>query len=160
MSFSERFWTGLYLASDSFTLLWQHPRLFVYLGAAAIVYFFVQLMSYNMPIVGFAGDEVTMFIGMQGWQYNSIEPTHWVYQGFFFIFTYFYVFIITFLHVCLIRHVLAILYEDPEKAHVRVVFLRSKTAVRPVAAWSFIFTLISLVLRMIVLFTYGNSAIF
>lgn len=160
MTISERFWTGLYLASNSFAFLWQHPELFVYLGSAAFVYFVAQFFSYNMPIVGFAGDEVTMFIGMQGWQYSLIEFTHWIYQGIFFIGTYIYVFIITFLHVCLIRHTLAILYDDPDRAHVLVVLARSKQALWRVAGWSLIFTIVSLLLRIIAVSTYGARVTF
>lgn len=160
MTFSERFWTGVYMANNSFGLLWQHPRLFVYLGGAALVYFFAQLVSYNMPIVGFAGDEVTMFIGMQGWQYRLIEFTHWIYQGLFFILTYFYVFVITFLHVCLIRHTLAILYQDPDRARIYMVLKRVRPALGRIAIWSLVFTLVSLLLRVIAVSTYYSRTTF
>lgn len=160
MSFSKQFWSGVYLASNSFAFLGQHPCLFVYLGIAAIFYFFVQLISYNMTIVGFAGDEITIFIGLQGWQYNLIGFTNWIHQGLFFIGTYAYVFVITFLHICLIRHVLAILYEDPDKAHVKVVLKNAVSATGRVAAWSLVFTLLSLFLRVIAISTYGSRATF
>ena len=111
-------------------------------------------------MIGFAGDELTLYIGMQGLQYSLIEFTHWIYQGLLVIITFVYVFIITFLHVCLIRHILAILYEDPERARIRVVLSKSWSALGRIAAWSVLFTCISLMLRIIALSTYSSKTTF
>lgn len=157
MSIQERFRKGIYMASHSFAMLYAHPKLLVYLGFAAVMYFFAQVLVYNMPMIGFAGDEITIFIGMQGMQYSLIEFTHWLYQGLFVIVTFAYGFIITFLHVCLIRHVLAIIYEDESRARIRVVLTKSWSAMSRIIAWSVLFTLMSLVLRVIAISTYSNK---
>ena len=160
MNVRERFCNGIYMASNSFAMLWFHPKLLIYLGFAAIIYFFAQILVYNMPMPGFAGDELTIFIGMQSLQYSLIEFTHWIYNGLLLIVTFAYVFIITFLHVCLIRHVLAILYEDPERARIRVVLSRSWAALGRIVVWSVIFTAISLMLRIIAVSTYASKTTF
>lgn len=160
MSLKERFFNGVYTASHSFAMLWTHPELLLYLGLAAIVYFLAQVLVCNIPLIGFAGDELTLFIGMQGLQYSLIEFTHWLYHGLLVIVTFVYVFIITFLHVCLIRHTFAILYESSDKAHVCVVLRNSCTALGRIAQWSILFTFISLVLRIIAVSTYSTTAIF
>ena len=160
MSVKKHFCNGLYMASNSFAMLWMHPGLLVYLGLAAIVYFIAQILAYNMPMIGFAGDEFTLFIGLQGLQYSLIELTHWIYQGILVLITFVYVFIITFLHVCLIRHVLAILYEDAERAQIKVVLKKSWSALGSIATWSVLFTCISLLLRVIAISTYSNKTSF
>lgn len=160
MNMSERFRNGIYMASNSFAMLWDHPVLLVYLGVAALVYLLVQLLVYNIPIIGFAGDELTIFIGMQGLQYSLLEFSQWLYQGFLVILTFIYVFVITFLHVCLIRHTLAIIYDDMDKAKVTAVLRKSVTSVGRITMWSIIFTAISLVLRIIAISTYSSKATF
>jgi hypothetical protein len=156
MSMQERFREGIYTASHSFAMLYEHPKLLVYLSVAAVLYFFAQVLVYNVPLVGFAGDELTLFIGMQGIQYSFIEFTQWLHQGFLITITFIYSFIITFLHVCLIRHVLALIYEDAERARVRVVLSKSWSAINRILVWSMLFTVMSLVLRIIALSTYTN----
>lgn len=160
MSLLGRFGNGMYMASYSFAMLWSHPGLLIYLGVAAFIYFVAQLLVYNMPAIGFAGDEFTLFIGMQGLQYSLLEFSHWLYQGLLLIVTFAYVFIITFLHVCLIRHTMAIIYEDSERAHVLVVLKKSMAALARITQWSIIFTIISLVLRIIAITTYSDKLIF
>jgi len=160
MNVWERFCNGIYTASNSFAMLWFHPKLLIYLGFAAITYFFAQILVYNIPMRGFAGDELTIFIGMQGLQYSLIEFTHWIYHGLLVMGTFVYVFIITFLHVCLIRHVLAILYEDTERARIRVVLRTSWSALGRITVWSIIFTSISSILRIIAVSTYTSKTTF
>jgi len=160
MSMSERFRNGMYMASNSFAMLWDHPVLLVYLGVAALVYLLVQLLVYNIPMIGFAGDELTIFIGMQGLQYSLLEFSQWLYQGFLVILTFMYVFVITFLHICLIRHTLAIIYDDMGKAKISAVLRKSVTSLGRITIWSFIFTGISLVLRIIAISTYSSKATF
>ena len=160
MRIQERFRNGMYMASNSFAMLWLHPKLLIYLGMAAIVYFFAQVLVYNMPVVGFAGDGLTLFIGMQGLQYSLIQFTHWIFHSALVLVTFAYVFIITFLHVCLIRHTLAILYEDAERARIRVVISKSWASRGRIVAWSILFTFISLVLRIIAISTYTSTATF
>jgi hypothetical protein len=157
MSIQERFRDGIYTASHSFAMLYAHPKLLVYLGFAALIYFFAQVLVYNMPLIGFAGDEFTIFIGIQGLQYSLLEFSHWLYQGLLVIVTFVYGFIITFLNVCLIRHVLAIIYEDAERARIRVVLSKSWSAIGRIVVWSVLFTLMSLALRVITISTYSNK---
>lgn len=157
MSIKERFREGIYMASHSFAMLYANPKLLVYLGFAAAIYFLAQVLVYNMPMVGFAGDELTLFIGMQGVQYSFIEFTQWLHQGLLIIVTFVYGVIITFLHVCLIRHVLAIIYEDESRARISVVLSKSWAAIHRILAWSVLFTLMSLVLRVIAISTYSSK---
>jgi len=160
MNVQERFRNGMYIASHSFAMLWDHPGLLIYLGVAALVYLLGQLLVYNIPMIGFAGDELTIFIGMQGLQYSLIEFSQWLYQGLLVILTFFYVFIITFLHICLIRHTLAIIYDDMDKAKVAAVLRKSLTSLKRITMWSIIFTAISLILRLIAISTYSSRATF
>jgi hypothetical protein len=160
MGMSERFRNGVYMASNSFAMLWDHPGLLIYLGGAAFVYLLVQLLVYNIPMIGFAGDELTIFIGMQGLQYSLVEFSQWLYQGFFVLLTFMYVFAITFLHVCLIRHTLAIIYDDKDKAKILVVLRKSVISLGRITIWSILFTGISLVLRVIAFSTYSSKASF
>ena len=156
MSIQERFREGIYTASNSFAMLYVHPKLLIYLGIAAVLYFFAQVLVYNVPVVGFAGDELTLFIGMQGIQYSFIEFTQWLHQGLLIIVTFIYSLIITFLNVCLIRHVLALIYEDTAHARVRVILRKSWSAINRILVWSVLFTLMSLVLRVIALSTNAS----
>lgn len=156
MSMQERFREGIFAASHSFAMLYAHPKLLIYLGFAVVLYFFAQILVYNMPMIGFAGDELTLFLGMHGIQYSFIEFTQWLHQGLLIIITFIYSFIITFLNVCLIRHTLALIYEDAERARVRVVLRKSWSAVNRIFVWSVLFTVMSLVLRITALSTSAS----
>jgi hypothetical protein len=156
MSIQERFREGIYAASHSFAMLYVHPKLLIYLGVAAVLYFLMQVLVYNMPMIGFAGDELMLFIGMQGIQHSFIESTQWIYQGLLIIITFIYSFIITFLNVCLIRHTFALIYEDTERARVRVVLSKTWSAINHIFVWSVLFTGVSLVLRVVALSTYAS----
>jgi hypothetical protein len=160
MSMPDRFRAGVYAASDSFAMLCGHPGLLVYLGIAALVYFFIQLLAYNVPMLGFAGDGLTVFIGMRGLQYSLLELSQWLYWGCLIVLTFAYVFIVTFLNVCLIRHTLAIIYDDMDKATVSVALRRSAMSVSRIAAWSVLFTCISLALSIIAISTYLGTVAF
>jgi hypothetical protein len=157
MSMQERFREGIYASSHSFAMLYAHKKLLIYLGIAAVLYFFVQVLVCNMPMIGFAGDELTLFIGMQGIQYSLIEFTQWLHQGILVIITFIYSFIITFLNICLIRHALALIYEDAERARVRVVLSKSWSAINRIFMWAVLFTVMRLILRVIALSTYASN---
>ena len=65
MSLQERFCNGIYMASNSFAMLWISSEV-ISLSWFCCSFFFAQILVYNMPMIDFAGDELTLYIGMQG----------------------------------------------------------------------------------------------
>lgn len=111
MTICKRFWIGVYLAASSFWLLWLHKKLLAYLSFAALTFFCIQVFLYNLPLIGFAGDEFSLLIVLQGMQYQ-ITISRWFYQVAFVIASFVYFFMLTVLHLGLINHTLAIVHGN------------------------------------------------
>lgn len=144
MSMQARFCSGMYLASNSFAMLWTHPVLLIYLGLAAMIYFFAQIIVCNMG--GFSYSEFAFFSGLFDVMLACI--------------TFAYIFLITFLNVCIVRHALAIVYDDPERARVFVVLKKTWSVMGRIVTWAFIFTFISTCMRLIAVSTHVNYTAF
>lgn len=147
MGIVERFWIGIYLASNSFWLLWQHKKLLIYLSGTAIAYFFIQLFLYNVPLFGFAGDEFMMLITLQGLHY-SLEVAHWLYYVVLALATFGYICVLTFFHIGLIKHTLAILRGNVDVS-MRSILMSCLLVWRAILGWSALLTVISLFAHLV-----------
>lgn len=160
MNFAMRFWRGVYTASYSFTLMTQHPELLLYLGAAAPLYYLIQILFYNLPFIQFTGNELSVLMGMHGMHYSLTELANWLINSALLFTTFIYVFIINILNVALIIHATALVQHNQAQAHVGSSLKQTIKVLRKIFYWSVFFTIISLVLRALAVPTYNSLLIF
>lgn len=159
MNFAERFWRGIYTSSYSFTLMTQHPELLVYLGAAAPLYYLIQILFYNLPFLQFTGNELSVLLGMHSMHYSLSELANWLMNSALICTTFVYVFIINILNVALIMHATALVQHKEADANVRSSLRKTVKVLRKIFYWSVFFTIISLIFRVLALPT-SNSTLF
>jgi hypothetical protein len=147
MRMLERFWIGVYLAAGSFWLLWLYKKLLIYLSCAAVIFFCMQVFLYNLPLLGFAGDEFSLLIALQGLHYQ-ITISGWFYQIALVVGSFFYVFMLTFFHIGLIRHTLALVLGN-SSLRVSTVMMDTVQWWRTILNWALLFTALHLMMRFV-----------
>jgi len=162
MQVVKRFYAGMNLASDSFLLLWNNKKLLLYLLGLVGIYFLVQTVLSNMPLLGIPGDELSLIVTLQGLHYTIFELSRWFYSFAILLATFFYAFLLTFFNVALIKHTAAILH-GATSVSVRKMLRESASEWKKILFWALIFTIISYGLHTIAysagFLSYGLSSI-
>ena len=135
-SYIERFKDGLYLASDSFAMLWQHPILLIYYLGLLLSYALVFIFAYNM--IGYKGACMQFSGEFHAPQTNLLadlipKAGGLVYLGFIFS-IFLNVLLRTFLSVALVQHTHAVLHDH--KPLLKEIWLATKKHWLNILNWS------------------------
>jgi len=137
----DRFKSGLSLASNSFSLLWQHPILLVYLAVSIGLYLVIQTISYNT-----ASYDLSFTTGI-----TNVGPlfdlSRWHHYLLLLIFTFGYVYVSTLLTVCLISHVNHFLRYEHVSILDNIYPVRKK--LRITFYWSLIITALAYLIQLL-----------
>jgi len=137
---NERFKSGLNLASNSFSLLWHHPVLLVYLSISIGLYLIMQTISDN---VSFDLNFTTGIINVG----LLFDLSRWHHYILLFVFTFAYVYLSTFITICLLRHVNRLLRY--KKVDLITNIKKNKKKLRITFYWSLIITSLAYLIQLI-----------
>ena len=132
----ERFKNGLYTASDSFAMLWQHPVLLIYYLGLLIAYALVFILAYNM--IGYKGACLQFSNEFHTPQNNLLadlipQTGGLVYLGFIFS-IFLNVLLRTVLSVALVQHTHALMHNH--KPLLKEIYISTKNRWLNILNWS------------------------
>jgi hypothetical protein len=155
MEFTKRFRDGLYLASDSFELLWEHKILLTYIAIPAATWFIIELIAYNF--VSCPDSRVHLLFGLDKLVCSLTTSFEW--QNYFsnLIINLANIVPITFFQAALIHHALRIMHK--KRANVRYTLQACLQKWRILLAWALIATFVISILQLPSLFGGSLSII-
>jgi hypothetical protein len=136
----ERLKTGIYLASNSFAFLWKHKILLLYLAVSIGTYLLMQMISYNV-----GGSDLFFITDIQGVG-PLFDLSRWYHYLGLLILTFIYIFLSTFVTVCLIYHVNQLLSYT--KVTIEETVSHSTKRVQPILIWSIIVTVLAYLIQL------------
>jgi len=137
----ERIKKGVYLASNSFAMLWNHKILLIYLTISISTYFLMQMISYNL-----SGYDVCFSSGLQSLG-QLFDLSHWHHYLWLLLLTFVYVFLSTFVTIALIYHVYKL--NKHESVTFKKSFGRALKKINLIVIWSVIVTMLTYAIQLI-----------
>lgn len=136
ISATERLKKGLYIASDSFAMLWHHPVLLIYYLGLLLAYALVFILAYNM--IGYQGACLQFSSDFHNPQNNLLadllpQTGGLVYLGFIFS-IFLNVLLRTLLSIALVQHTHALMHGH--KPQLKEIYLATKNRWFNITNWS------------------------
>lgn len=135
-TYINRFKNGLYLASDSFAMLWHHPVLLVYYLGLLLAYALIFILAFNM--IGYQ-NACLQFSGEFHTPQNNLladlipQTGGLVYLGFVFS-IFLNILLRTFLSVALVQHTHALMHDH--KPFLKEIYIATKNRWFSIINWS------------------------
>ncbi|TET06868.1 hypothetical protein E3J79_00720 [Candidatus Dependentiae bacterium] len=136
----ERLKTGIYLASNSFAFLWKHKILLLYLAVGIGTYLLMQMISYNV-----GGCDIFLITDIQGVG-PLFDLSRWHHYLWLLILTFIYIFLSTFVTVCLIYHVNQLLRY--KKVTIKETVMHVAKKLQLILVWSIIITVLAYLIQL------------
>lgn len=158
-SYIERFKVGLYLASDSFAMLWHHPTLLIYYLGLIIAYALVFILAYNL--IGYQGT-CLQFTGEFHAPHNNLladlipQTGGLVYLGFIFS-IFLNILLRSFLSVALVQHTHALLHGHTPA--LKEMYIATKNRWAAILNWSLLLGGITLLISALSSLALGLKSI-
>jgi hypothetical protein len=145
-TYVRRFKNGLYLAADSFAMLWQHPILLMYYFSLLLTYTLIFIFAYNL--IGYRSAYLQLSHEFHTPQNNLLadllpQTGGLVYLGFIFS-IFLNILLRTCVGIALIQHTHALLHGH--KPIIREIYIATKNRFLHIFSWSLLITGVTLLI--------------